>query len=291
MPAYNCEKYINKAIDSILNQTYKNFELLIADDYSTDKTKAIIDSYRDDRIKRFHNDNNLGYLKTTNKLFELCSGDFITFQDADDFSDKNRIERLINYLIEHPEIDCLGSNIAKVDINGNEFFKSNFPLNQADILTEFQKNRVVMTGSSLMIRKKVLNKIGAYNEYFDRLGSEDVYWYSLIIENLSAANLPDILYCYRANPNSVGGTFKDPRSKVLHNLTVRLFKERIKGQDDPIKNGNFKLADDHCKFLLLIEDAKKNKLASFFKSINMFIFNWNLFRLYSKDFYYALFKL
>ena len=90
MPAYNCEKYIHQAIDSVLNQTHINFELLIADDCSTDTTKQIIDSYKDPRIKTFHNNINLGYLKASNKLFSLCKGSYITFQDADDTSELNR---------------------------------------------------------------------------------------------------------------------------------------------------------------------------------------------------------
>ncbi|MBL7917984.1 MAG: glycosyltransferase family 2 protein, partial [Bacteroidia bacterium] len=63
MPAYNCEKFVKQAIESVLDQSYSNFELLIADDCSTDQTKKVIDSYSDQRIKKFHNQVNLGYLK------------------------------------------------------------------------------------------------------------------------------------------------------------------------------------------------------------------------------------
>lgn len=291
MPAYNCEKYIKLAIDSILGQTHTNFELLISDDCSTDNTKAIIDSYDDERIKRFHSSINLGYLKASNKLFENCSGEFITFQDADDFSDPKRFEKLLSFLLNNSEIYCVGSNIAKVDVDGREFFTSNFPQQHTEVLETFKDRKVVMTGSSLMVRKTVTDQIGFYNEYFDRLGSEDVYWFSLILEKYKVANLPDVLYYYRANPSSVGSTFKDPRSKVLHNLSVKLFVERSNGNNDPIKNGNFNLANKHCCSLLLIEEAKNKKVSAFFKSLSLFIWNWSLFKLYSKDFYYSLVKL
>lgn len=291
MPAYNCEKYIKQAIETILGQTYRNFELLISDDCSTDRTKEIIDGYTDERIKCFHNSSNLGYLKASNKLFEKCSGEYITFQDADDYSDPHRLEKLIYFLSNNSDIDCVGSNISKVDVDGHDFFKSNFPLQHSEILETFKNRKVVMTGSSLMIRKYVIDKVGVYNEYFDRLGSEDVYWFSLILEKFKVANLPDVLYYYRANPNSVGGTFKDPRSKVLHNLSVKLFIERANGNTDPIKNANFDLANRHCSSLLLIEEAKRNKWSAFLKSISLFLFNLNLFKLYGKDFYFALVKL
>src|ERR1700752_3454291 len=122
MPAYNCEKYVKKAIDSILNQTYSNFELLIADDCSKDSTKNIIDSYTDNRIKRFHNETNMGYLQASNKLFKECEGDFITFQDADDYSAPNRLELLISFLEKNSSYSCVGSNVIKVDDSDNELY-------------------------------------------------------------------------------------------------------------------------------------------------------------------------
>ena len=92
MPAYNVERYIEKSINSILDQSYPNVEILVADDASTDKTKAIIDGYTDARIKRFHNESNQAYLKTCNKLMSLAKGQFLAFQDADDFSHVQRFE-------------------------------------------------------------------------------------------------------------------------------------------------------------------------------------------------------
>jgi glycosyltransferase involved in cell wall biosynthesis len=290
MPAYNCEKFVSKAIESILQQSYPNFELLITDDASTDNTRSVIDSYNDKRIKRFHNSENQGYLKASNLLFSKCSGEFITFQDADDYCSSDRLEKLIGYLNAHTNVSVVGSNICKVDTNDNKFWNSNFPLAFKDILKNFGSYKVVFTGSALMIKKEIIKSVGVYNDYFNRLGSEDVYWYSLIIQKHEVSNIPDVLYFYRANPNSVGTTFKDPKSRVLHNLTVKLFQLRSKGLVDPILIGDYKLADKHCEFLILIEDAKKRKLSSIIKSIKLFIFNFNLIRFYSKDLIYSLVK-
>lgn len=290
MPAYNCDKFVRKAIESILNQSYSNFELLIADDRSTDNTKQIIDSFTDQRIKRFHNNTNQGYLKASNLLFSKCEGDFITFQDADDHSDVNRLEKLVNFFKVNSNISCVGSNIKKVDIKENVFLTSDFPLEHADIESQFQKSKVVMTGSSLMIRKEVLRKVGDYNLYFDRLGSEDVYWYSLILDTFKVANISDALYFYRANPNSVASTFKDPRTKVLHNLIVAMYTNRRSGKEDFLKSGQLNKANDHCKGLLLIEKAKTNKTGAAMSFFGLLITKPIVAVGVFKDFFFTLLK-
>lgn len=265
MPAYNCEKYVKKAIDSILNQTYSNFELLIADDCSKDSTKSIIDSYTDNRIKRFHNEANMGYLQASNKLFKECKGDFITFQDADDYSASNRLELLVDYLEKNPNYSCVGSNVIKVDDLGNELYVTNFPLNDSEIKSRFADTRVVMTGSSLLIRKEIVAKVGTYNLYFDRLGSEDVYWFSLILSHFKVSNIPDKLYYYRSNPTSVTSFFKNPKTKVLHNLVVFLYRRRNLKKEDYLQTNNIKKTDIICKFLLLLNILPNKKTNVFFQ--------------------------
>lgn len=266
MPAYNCEKYINQAIDSILNQTYTNFELLIADDASTDKTKSLIDEYTDARIKRFHNKINLGYLKTSNLLFEKCTGDFITFQDADDFADKNRIELLLSFLANRKDYACVGSNIVKLDTQSKELYRSNYPVGDNEIRVGFEEFKVVFTGSALMMRKEVLNVAGFYNDYFDRIGSEDTYMFSLILDHFKVANLKEPLYYYRTNPTSVGASHKNPKAAIGHNLIILMYKRRLRGLVDFIKIKKWNIADKYAKFLLdisLIKISKTKALMSF----------------------------
>ena len=125
MPAYNCEKYIRQAIDSILNQTCQNIELIISDDKSTDNTKKILDSYSDTRIKRFDNNVNLGYLKTFNKLIAFAKGEYIAFQDGDDYSDINRLDLLLTEFKKDNELGACGSNFTKISKDGELLFSSN----------------------------------------------------------------------------------------------------------------------------------------------------------------------
>jgi glycosyltransferase involved in cell wall biosynthesis len=262
MPAYNCDKFVKQAIDSVLDQSYRNFELLIADDCSTDRTKEVIDSYTDQRIKKFHNKVNLGYLKASNKLFKECHGEYITFQDADDFADKNRLEKLKTFLDENSEIACVGSNIIKVDPENKEVFKTEYPLTDGAIKTAFLDHRIVMTGSALMLRKEVIEKCGIYNEYFDRIGSEDTYLYSFILENFKVANLSEHLYYYRSNPTSIGFTHKDPKAFVGHQMIVQFYKNRLKNKSDFIRNKEWEKADACANYLMAINFTKESPASS-----------------------------
>jgi glycosyltransferase involved in cell wall biosynthesis len=213
MPAYNCEKFIRQSLESILNQTYSNIEILICDDASKDKTKKIIDNYTDSRIKRFHNATNLGYLKTWNKLMKHAKGDYITFQDADDYSDLERIGILINEFKKDSHLGAVGSNYIRVDDKGNFNSTSNFSIELAEILRKIP-DQFDIIGSGLMIKKEVYQKIGGYNEFFDRIGAEDYYWFCLISEKFNFRNIKKALYYYRYNPNSVSGEWSDNIKKM-----------------------------------------------------------------------------
>lgn len=258
MPAYNCEKYVGKAIESILNQTYTNFELLIADDCSRDGTKRTIEKFLDPRIKTFHNEVNLGYLQASNKLFKLCKGEYITFQDADDYSDSERIMKLIEFLELNPKIDCVGSNVVKISAEGKEFARSNFPLADADIRKAFLNYRIVVTGSALMLKKDIIEEIGIYNEFFDRIGSEDIYMFSHILGQFNVANLSDPLYYYRANPTSVSSSHENPKALVGHNIVIFFYKRRLRKQSDFILKNEWEKANkcmDYFGALYLINKA------------------------------------
>jgi glycosyltransferase involved in cell wall biosynthesis len=280
MPAYNCENFIKIAIESILNQSYTNIELLIADDASTDNTKIIIDSYKDSRIKRHHNKTNLGYLKTSNILFKICKGEYITFQDADDFSELNRISKLYMFLENNPNISCVGSNIRKINDKNEISFTSNVPCNHSIINYKFLNFHTVFTGSALMLRKPVIDKIGTYNIYFNRLGSEDIYWFSFIIQNFQVANIEDSLYNYRINPNSVSNNYPNEKSKVLHQLIILMHNRRLEKKEDFIYTNNFKKADACVEALLGIKQLQTSIIKGSKRLFICFLFNPFLIRFF-----------
>lgn len=265
MPAYNCEKYIRQAIESILNQSYTNFELLISDDCSTDNTKQIIDSYNDSRIRKFHNEVNLGYLKSSNNLVQFAKGVFITFQDADDYSDLNRLELQVAFLDSNKEIDCVGSNIIKIDTEGKLLYQSNYFTQHDDIKNAFESYKIVMTGSALMVRKRVIDKLGLYNIFFDRVGSEDIYWYSQILKEYKVSNLHEPLYFYRTNPNSISLSHENPKSLVGHDLVLFMYNRTVNGATDLIAAGEYEALKTYEFFLILIKKIPQGKFKAFIK--------------------------
>ena len=105
MPMYNSEKYIKESINSILNQEYKNFELIIVDDGSIDSSIEIVKEYNDSRIKLYENIENKGLPYTRNKLLSLATGEYIALFDSDDIALKNRIKAQVEFLEKNKNID------------------------------------------------------------------------------------------------------------------------------------------------------------------------------------------
>lgn len=238
MPAYNCERFVKEAISCVLNQTYSNWELLIADDASTDGTKKIINQYNDPRIRFYHNDKNLGYLRTWNKLIAMAKGAFITFLDADDTCSLDRIEKTLTAFEKNLEIDVIGSNFNRVNERGQILFTSNFFLTHAEIVSKMPKDFNIV-GSGLMIKKKVYETIGGYNLFFDRIGAEDYYWIYLISEQFKIMNLSEALYNYRFNSNSVMGNLTvNPQKLFVYEVLQEIIGQRIRTGTDDISTGN-----------------------------------------------------
>lgn len=263
MPAYNCANYVNQAIDSILNQSYQNFELLVADDGSKDDTKLKIDLYSDSRIKTFHNSINQGYLVASNLLMEKALGEYIMFQDADDFCALNRIEILLNKFQADERLYAVGSNVITVDETGKKLKQSAFPLKHEEIIDHFCKYRNPIVGSALMFKREILKTIGFYNLYFNRIGLEDYYWYSLIIQKYKVENVNNALYYYRANPSSVSNQNVSFKSVYGFDTIVYYLNQRLNGKEDDIASNNFKKVNLTLGRFYISKMINENKKISF----------------------------
>lgn len=118
MPVYNAEKYLAEAINSIISQTYRDWELVIINDGSTDSSLSIINSFSDSRIKVINNETNLGLIKTLNKGIGLCNGEYIARMDADDISMPNRLALQVDFLDSNEEYILCGTNADVIDSHG-----------------------------------------------------------------------------------------------------------------------------------------------------------------------------
>ena len=301
MPAYNAGEYIKEAIQCILNQTYPNWELLIADDASTDNTNEIIKKYalKDSRIKCFQNETNIGYLKTWNKLIEIAEGNFITFLDADDLCTSDRINILYSFLAENPDIKIVGSNVNLLSDKGKPIGTKEYPVSTEIINENLLSSGFSFCGSAVMIRKEVYQKVGGYREYFDRLGWEDHDWLIRCCTIFKASNIAKYLYSYRNTPDSVTRSIQlqDYKKLIIKKIGLELGKQRLQTGTDYLEEGDFaKLNEIEKKYLKPFEDnpalvyLKLSAMASTKKIKKNYLFNAIKTKPFQLRAYYYLLK-
>jgi len=199
MPAYNAEQYIGEAMDSILGQTFGDFEFIILNDCSTDRTEEIILSYDDPRIVYLKNENNLGVAATLNRGLEMARGEYIARMDADDISLPQRFEKQIAYLDAHPEVAVLGTNI--------EIFNENGTISEGWFTTDPAQMRVDMffacglAHPSVMMRTAAIRDLGGYDPAYN--GLEDYELWCRVLERHEITTLPELLLRYRKHSGQV----------------------------------------------------------------------------------------
>ena len=218
MPAYNAEKYIGEAIESIVNQTFTEFEFIIIDDCSTDGTWEIIQEYakKDERIRAYRNESNLKLSLTLNKGIDLCNSKYIARMDADDFSYPNRLEKQFNFMEANPEIGISGGAMNVCDQSLN--IKATREYNLTD--SEIRKNIFKYSPFChplVIIRKEVFDTVGKYDTNFNP--AEDYELWFRIGRNYKFGNLPDYLIKYRVVEKSM--TTGSTKKMELQTINVR----------------------------------------------------------------------
>lgn len=197
MGVYNCEDTIVEAIQSIFNQTYKDWELVICDDASTDKTYEIIKSIQEkypDKIKLLKNNKNLKLAASLNRCLEVANGDYIARMDGDDLSVNTRFEEQVNFLNEHKEYDLVGTQMISFDENGD--------IGVVKIVEKPDKFTLrwntPFCHATIMARKYVYEKLNGYTVSTRIKRCEDVdLWFRFYKEEFKGFNLQIPLYKVR----------------------------------------------------------------------------------------------
>jgi glycosyltransferase involved in cell wall biosynthesis len=239
MPAYNVGKYIQQAIDSILQQTYQNWELLIGNDASNDDTARVIAAYHDPRIKVFTNEKNLGSQPTRNFLFERAEGNFIALMDADDICLPSRLERQVAAFQNDPKLGIVGTWATIVNRDRKWMADDKRPVQYHDIMRAIYSSNPFLS-PTVMVRSDVYKKIGGYREELNGYSFQDYDWTFLIAERFKAINLPEILYEYRQHDDSISKTISI-KKRVGEKLVQRLALQRIEQGADCIQSGNVEM--------------------------------------------------
>jgi glycosyltransferase involved in cell wall biosynthesis len=203
MPVYNSEDYIIEAVNSMLNQTFTDFELIIINDGSTDNSLKIIESFKDNRIKIINNDKNLKLIRTLNKGLEASSGRYIARMDADDISHKKRLETQVNYLDEFKETAVLGTSV-KV-IGNKSAYTRPFSLKEYDDIKSYLYVNNCIVHPTTMFRSYLVKEYG-FEYSMEYPHAEDYDFFLRISKQHKIEILKDRLLNYRINESSVSTT-------------------------------------------------------------------------------------
>jgi len=230
MTMYNVERFLREAIESILSQTYHDYEFIIFDDGSTDGSVAIAESYDDPRICLFQSDH-IGRGAALNKAVGYAKTDLLAFMDADDISKKTRFEAQIRYLSENPSIGVIGSWVERIDENGKQMRILKYPEYHTGIEYKMTALCSVMFPGS-MIRKMIVINANGFDESI--IASCDYEMMLRLLPVTQFYNLPKLLYVYRKNSNSISSTHNNFQNSIQLNKGKEYLATMLK-QDSSLK--------------------------------------------------------
>lgn len=301
MPVYNGEKYLREAIDSVLAQTYKNFELLLINDGSTDSSKDIILSYSDPRIRYIENEQNLKLIATLNKGIDLAKGDYIARMDADDVCMPNRFEIQMDYLQKHPQIS-LCSGWAKVI---NEYGKITGRIKNIDeptLLACATMFTCPIIHPAVICKSEVLKE----NKYdAAAINMEDFeLWHRLALQGYQLSNVPQYILNYRWHTSNISSqgleAIRERKNKILQKDLEEFMNKSLTEEDLDRHLATYnlyhfgkKIAHDLCipakqakEWLEDLYEVNKFKLRFSKKSFAAFLFSrWIVYCLTMKKFF------
>lgn len=201
MPVYNGGTYLQAAIDSILNQTFKDFEFLIINDGSTDMSAEIVRSYDDSRIRLENNEMNLGLVKALNMGINLARGEYIVRMDADDISLPQRIAKQVEFMDTHLDIGICGTWLALIETG--EVWAPPIEHNNIVSMLLFESN---IYHPTVIMRRRLLEDNGLFYDS-DFPHAEDFEFWVRSSQFIKVANIGTVLLNYRVHENKIGVTF------------------------------------------------------------------------------------
>jgi glycosyltransferase involved in cell wall biosynthesis len=228
MPAHNVARYVCEAIESIVDQSFRNWELLIRDDASTDDTVARIRRFDDPRIRLLPQRHRVGAAQARNEALAVARGDFLALQDSDDMSDPERFERQLAFLENHPEIALVGTQAVIVDRRGRPTDTSDCPEADAAVREIAFARSAAMVCPTWLLRRIVYEKVGGYDPRFQAAHDYDLEL--RILEQFRVANLAEPLYRYRYRLDSITGA-SYLRQRAYQHLARKRSALRRKGID------------------------------------------------------------
>jgi glycosyltransferase involved in cell wall biosynthesis len=218
MSVYNGELFLRESIESILNQTFNDFEYLIINDGSTDSSKDIIESYNDSRIVLYNNEKNRGLTKSLNIGIHRARGVYIARQDADDVSHPERLGKEVQFLSGKPQYAAVGCCINIIDKKSRIKGSIHKPISN-DVIHDILKRNNCIAHGSVLIKKRCLFEVDLYDESLG--AAQDYDLFMRLSEKYKLANLPDLLYSWRNQSGNVSA-----KNRQLQNLCVKIAQDK-----------------------------------------------------------------
>jgi glycosyltransferase involved in cell wall biosynthesis len=232
MPMRNAENYVAEAIDSILCQSFRDLELIIVDDQSTDQSRKIVENilHKDSRIKLV-NGNAQGIAAAKNKGLHHASGRFVMFCDADDLLAKDCIEKQLRWFALYPDTGAVCAQFALMDCNGGNIINLDSGESPCDISEELLSGQTRTSLCTFIIKRELIEMIGSFREFF--VSAEDIDLQLRLTEVCKVFYVPEVIYFYRLNDSSIVHT-QSSKKRIFFEETARLFRQQRaeKGIDD-----------------------------------------------------------
>jgi cellulose synthase/poly-beta-1,6-N-acetylglucosamine synthase-like glycosyltransferase len=232
MSVFNGERFLREAVESILNQTFHDFEFIIIDDGSTDSSGSILNAYQrsDCRVRAYHQENK-GLIESLNRGCGIAQGKYIARMDADDMAVTERLARQIDFMKTHPEVAVLGTAVEFIDDDGKALRIASFPLSHREI-QQIALDRAFLWHPSVLMRKSAWSRVGGYRNVAH---AEDYDLWLRIADHFELANLPQVLLKYRLHATQVSVT--SCRKQALGAAAARAAAiARRNGQLDPLQS-------------------------------------------------------
>lgn len=214
MPVYNAGSYLRAAIDSILQQHFRDFELIIVNDGSKDDSQATIDSYTDPRIRAYGQENQ-GLTKTLNRLVSLANGKYLARMDQDDLSLPDRLTKQVEFLDTHPDVTVVGTWVEVIGPDNKPVGLNRFPVTDTAIKEMLLVKNTFAHGAIMMRPGPDI----IYRGEFDY--AEDFGLWSYLAKRTALANMPHVLYRWRTSPGGMSAKFAKLQGEARHRILAQ----------------------------------------------------------------------
>jgi hypothetical protein len=261
IPVWNGERYLKEAIESILNQDFSDFELIVIDDGSTDRSAEIVSAFAHDPRVALHKQANAGVVATRNAGLRVAQAEFVAFLDADDIALPGRLARQVAFLRANPEVAVIGTDITYFNDAKGVIRTQKFPFGEARVAIALETGNP-LAQPSVMMRKSMAIAAGGYREAF-KFGAEDYDLWLRLTEKHPLDNLPEVLTLYRVHADSLTHRRRHEQSFAAV-AAACAHRRRIAGRIDPLEGLSEPLSPAVLPLLGLSETEEAEFMPSLF---------------------------